>query len=150
MNREHLTPFSALPDGRPRELNALASPGSSWAIAPNALRERPQEMPFVFTRSSLLLMVLWLFIGTVAAYDVYLSVKYQDTLRFQELNPVGQWLLKIDNGSVAVFMGCKFLGTMITLGVVIVLYCYKRHLGLTVASALACAQAMVAGYLLFG
>ena len=102
------------------------------------------------SRSTLLLTGMWLFIGLVAAYDVYLSVKYQETLRFQELNPVGQWLLAIDDGSIAVFMGAKLLGTVITLGTIQVLYWYKRRIGMTVAAALASCQAVLGAYLLFG
>lgn len=101
-------------------------------------------------RQTLLMMSLWLFIGVVAAYDVYLSIKYQEVLQYQELNPLGRWLLKLDGGSVAVFMGCKFLGTLVVLGVIQLLYFYRRHLGLTVATAMACVQVAVGTFLLFG
>jgi hypothetical protein len=101
-------------------------------------------------RERMLLAALWLFIGLVAAYDTYLSIKFQETLRFQELNPVGRWLMEFDGGSVAAFMGCKFLGTLIVLGTIQLLYVYKRHIGLTVASALAGIQGMLALYLTFG
>jgi hypothetical protein len=47
-------------------------------------------------------------------------------------------------------MGCKFIGTLIVLGTIQVLYTYKRHIGLTVASALAGVQGMLALYLTFG
>ena len=100
-------------------------------------------------RQTLLMMTLWLFIGVVAAYDVYLSIKYQEVLQYQELNPLGRWLLKLDGGKVAVFMGCKFLGTLVVLGVIQLLYFYRRHLGLAVASAMACVQVAVGMYLLF-
>lgn len=149
MNRDHVTSFTALPESRHRELPLLAQGSGTWAIPAPDTQLLVAKSPPVLDRSSMILMALWLFIGTVAAYDVYLSVKYQDTLRFEEVNPLGQWLLYIDNGSVAVFMGCKFLGTLIALGTVIVLYCYKRQMGLTVASVLAGVQAMVASYLLF-
>jgi len=93
---------------------------------------------------------LWLFIGFVAAYDTYLSIKYQETLRFQELNPLGQWLLHFDGGNVAIFMGCKFLGTLLVLGTILLLFHYKRRIGLTVATALASVQFALAMYLTFG
>ena len=96
------------------------------------------------------MIALWLFIGMVAAYDTYLSIKFQETLRFQELNPIGRWLLEFDGGSVAAFMGCKFLGTFIVLGVLQLLYVHWRLAGLTVASVLAGVQGVLALYLTFG
>ena len=101
-------------------------------------------------RETLLMMALWLFIGAVAAYDVYLSIKYQEILQYQELNPLGRWLLELDGGSVAVFMGCKFLGTLVVLGVIQLLYFYRRRLGLAVATAMASVQVAVGLFLLFG
>ncbi|HTN77757.1 MAG TPA: hypothetical protein VL096_21010 [Pirellulaceae bacterium] len=128
--------------------NAQRLPAWDWANTSESSNSA-SAAPGI-SRSSVLLTALWLFIGLVAAYDVYLSIKYQETLQFQELNPVGRWLLEIDNGSIATFMGCKFLGTMITLGVIQVLYAYKRNMGLTVATALAGVQALLAAYLTFG
>jgi hypothetical protein len=103
--------------------------------------------PHHFTRETALVMGLLLVIGLVAAYDVYLSIKYQDTLRFQELNPIGRLLMAFDGGGVAVFMGVKVFGTLIVISTVQMLYLYKRRMGLTVAGALAAIQLMVAAYL---
>jgi hypothetical protein len=113
------------------------------ALSFNDYRERRR-------RETMWLAALWLFIGIVAAYDTYLSIKYQETLRFQELNPLGQWLLHFDGGSVAIFMGCKFLGTLIALGTILLLFHYKRRMGLTVATALASVQLALMMYLTFG
>lgn len=151
MNRETVNRFSTTSDppslDRTRRLPTMMR---SWNAISVESRSYADQRPQLPSRSTVILMGLWLFIGMVAAYDVYLSVKYQETLRFQELNPLGRWLLELDNGSVAMFMGCKFMGTMITLGVIQALYWYKQRIGLTVASALAGAQALLAGYLIFG
>lgn len=109
-----------------------------------------QSAPLRAKRDATVMIALWLFIGAVAAYDCYLSIKFQETLRFQELNPIGRWLMDYDGGSVATFMGCKFLGTSIALGVLQLLYNYWRSVGLTVASVLAGLQGMLALYLTFG
>jgi hypothetical protein len=101
-------------------------------------------------RERLVMSSLWMFIGLVAAYDTYLSIKYQEVLRFQELNPMGQWLMDYDGGSVAAFMGCKFVGTLVVLGIIQLLYLHKRQMGLAVATALAGLQGMLAMYLTFG
>lgn len=120
----------------------------SRASAPpgRTLRERLESLE----PEQWVLAGLWLFIGLVSAYDTYLAIKFQEMLRFHELNPMGRWLLEVDNGSVATFMGCKFVGTMLVLGTIQLLYAYERRLGLTVASALAAVQGMLALYLTFG
>lgn len=120
------------------------------ALAENPTLSRAERLALRRRRERLLMAALWLFIGVVAAYDTYLSIKFQELLQAQELNPLGRWLISIDNGSVATFMGCKFIGTLLVLGTIQVLYTYKRHIGLTVASALAGIQGMLALYLAFG
>jgi hypothetical protein len=58
----------------------------------------------------------WLFIGLVEAYDVYWSVKLQDTLYENELNPIGKFLISLDNGDVALFMALKVAAIILILG----------------------------------
>ena len=129
---------------------ALRSPGFSSSTVALRARDEAQLLAMREKREATLMIALWLFIGAVAAYDCYLSIKFQETLRFQELNPIGRWLMDYDGGSVATFMGCKFLGTSIALGVLQLLYYYWRRVGLTVASVLAGLQGMLALYLTFG
>ena len=107
--------------------------------------ERP-----VVRRETVIMAGLWLFIGLIAAYDVYLAIKYQEILRFTEMNPVGQWLLALDGGNVAIFMGCKVVGTMLVLGILQLMYFVRRRLALFVASILAALQAALGLYLTFG
>ncbi len=150
MNREHATLYRA---ERVTTLDPASSlPGRlrSWSPPSTGLFVSAAEEPRRISRSNILLTALWLFIGLVAAYDVYLSIKYQDTLRFQELNPIGIWLMEMDGGSVAAFMGAKLLGTVLALGTIQVLYWYKRAIGMTVAAALASCQALLGAFLLFG
>lgn len=144
MNREGTT--LALPPERAaltsqRYFTTFANRAQAGSTEHAATRER---------REATLMLGLWLFIGAVAAYDTYLSIKFQETLRFQELNPIGRWLLEVDGGSVAAFMGCKFLGTSIALGVLQLLYVHWRRIGLTVATVLAGMQGLLAMYLTFG
>jgi hypothetical protein len=128
---------------------ALAPARRPWAVS---LFSTAPLRPAVrrIQRERLLMSILWMFIGLVAAYDTYLSIKYQEVLRFQELNPMGQWLMDYDGGSVAAFMGCKFVGTLLVLGIIQLLYLHKRAMGLAVATALAGLQGMLAMYLTFG
>jgi len=70
----------------------------------------------------------------VSAWDTYLSIRFQDMLRERELNPIGCWLIDLDGGDVAIFMGVKFAGTVLVLGVLAFTYmhCRKFSWGLMV------------------
>ena len=71
--------------------------------------------------------ILWVFVGLVAAIDVYWSIINQEQLYQIELNPLGKFILKVSSGDVAPFMGLKVAGTVIVLGALTMLYNYKRQ-----------------------
>ena len=95
----------------------------------------------------LVLVASWLIIGLVAAYDTYLSVKFQDTLPLLEVNPLCRWLIAADEGSVAILLGCKFAGTILALGTILLVYLCNRSMGVAVASVVAGLQGLVLMYL---
>ena len=70
---------------------------------------------------------LWLFIGFASAVDIYMSIKTQEYLLELELNPVGRWLIRQDGGDIALFMGIKTAGTTFALGILVMLYQWKKH-----------------------
>lgn len=92
----------------------------------------------------------WLIIGLVAAYDTYLSVKFQETLPFLEVNPLCRMLIAADEGSVAMLLGFKFAGTVLTLGAILLVYQVHRRIGMAVATVVACLQATLFFYLSLG
>jgi hypothetical protein len=67
----------------------------------------------------------WLFIGIVSAIDVYISTKLDDALYAIELNPMGRWLIRQGGQDIALFMGLKVAGTVVVLGLLVLLYHYK-------------------------
>jgi len=69
---------------------------------------------------------LWLFIGFASAIDIYMSIKTQEYLWHLEMNPVGRWLIGLDDGDVALFMGIKTAGTTLVLGLLVWLYHVKK------------------------
>jgi hypothetical protein len=71
--------------------------------------------------------LLWLGIGFTSAYDAYLAIKYRDTLAAMEKNPIGLWLMSLDGGDVSLFMGIKFAGTVLVLGILV--FCYIKNKG---------------------
>ena len=68
---------------------------------------------------------LWLAIGFISAIDLYWAVKNQHIMLENEENPVGRYLIRLDDGSVALFMGVKMAGTILALGLLVFLYHYK-------------------------
>jgi hypothetical protein len=97
-----------------------------------------------------------LIIGFVSAYDAYLTVMYVDSLQGMELNPVGRYMMGLDdpiigeNPQIAMFLGCKFAGTVIVLFVLQILWIWRRPLSSMVAMKVAFAQTLLACMLLFG
>ncbi len=94
-----------------------------------------------------LLACMCLLIGVISAYDTYLLVRFQETI--VEENPMGRWLMAADNGSVALFVGCKFAGTVIVLAAIALLYLCRKSMGLTVAAVLSAGQLILAWYITF-
>ena len=70
--------------------------------------------------------IMWLAIGIISAVDIYWSIVYQDLLYAVELNPMGRLLIEMDNGGVALFMAVKMFGTVAALGLLVVLYHWKK------------------------
>lgn len=91
--------------------------------------------------------VLWIFIGSVSSYDAYLTLKYEDSIVAMELNPVGQFLLHLDEGDPSLFMAIKFAGTVIVLGVLNLLHRVAPRFGLSMTGAVASFQAVLLAFL---
>lgn len=85
----------------------------------------------------------WSLIAIVSTFDMYLCVRYAETLIAMEQNPVCQWLLAL-NG-VPILIAAKFLGTTIVLGV---LFALRRHwTGMWVSGGVCLFQALLLLYL---
>jgi hypothetical protein len=62
-----------------------------------------------------LFMTALIFVGAVSAYDSYLVVRTGDMIEDFEKNPVGLYLIHIDNGNTSVFLRVKAAGTLLAL-----------------------------------
>ncbi len=102
------------------------------------------------------LLVCKFLIGVVSAYDIYLTVKYVEYLGTYELNPVGRWLMHLDDGpecelkQVAGFITAKFAGNFLVLSVIEFLASWKRYLATAVAVPVVLFQLGLLFYLMFG
>jgi hypothetical protein len=100
-------------------------------------------------------------IGIVSGYDLFLTIKYVESLPMMEMNPVGRWLMGIRSHcscgyapgtlqQMACFITAKFFGNFITFGVIEALAHWRRPMAATVATTLAFIQLCLLYYLLFG
>lgn len=95
-------------------------------------------------------------IGCVAAFDTYLTIKYAQSLDTYEQNPLGRWLMGLDQGpicetqQIAAFITAKFLGTLLALIVIQGLAFWRVRVAALVATPLALAQLYLVAHLLLG
>jgi hypothetical protein len=77
-----------------------------------------------------------LFVGGVSFYDGYLVVRTGDMIQDFEKNPVGLYLIKIDNGNPSVFLRVKAAGTILVLVGLSLLHRRSKRLASPIAFAL--------------
>ncbi len=102
------------------------------------------------------LMICKLIIGTVSAFDTYLTMKYVISLETYEQNPIGRWLMGLDSGPVcetqqiAAFITAKFVGTLLVLLAIQAVAYYRVRLATMIAIPVTGFQIYLASHLLFG
>ena|GEM_PF-1701045 len=111
---------------------------------------------FRFWRSSYMSVATYLtVVATVAVYDMMLTMRYWNSLKQMEENPIGRWLLNLDHiqdGTVpnlALFLSMKAIGTVIVLMTLAFLVTRSSRLGHPVATGVSCFQLGLATYLTF-
>jgi len=102
------------------------------------------------------LLVCKLIIGVVSAYDIFLTIKYVESLPMMELNPIGRWLMMLDDqttcqlSQIAAFIASKFAGNFLALCVIELLANWKPKMSSAVALAVALFQLWLLYFLVFG
>jgi hypothetical protein len=81
-----------------------------------------------------------LFVAAVSFYDGYLVIRTGDMIEQFEKNPVGLYLLKIDNGHPSVFLRVKAAGTILALTALSFLHRRSRRIADPIALALSLFQ----------
>jgi hypothetical protein len=92
---------------------------------------------------------LWFFVGMVSAIDTRLIKRFSGVLSSLEENPVGRFLIELDNGNVAVFIRMKVAGTALVLSVLVGLYIYRRRWSFPITASIAAYQFGLLLYLVF-
>lgn len=110
-------------------------------------------------KHSIYFYLCWLFIGFVASFDVYLTIRYSENLPKYELNPVARMILNIedwpiyDDGDkigVSRFVAVKVFMTILVLAIIRwILYLNKKY-AMTIITCVAICQAILLTFLLYG
>lgn len=117
---------------------------------------RASSQPWVRGISNALLFLYLIVIGAISAYDMLLTIRYAESLRQLEMNPIGRWLMQLDQlpkGSipdVTLFLIAKGLGTLIVLSVIFFMTQRRAHLGHPVGLGVSACQLMLVFYLCYG
>ena len=106
--------------------------------------------------STLGLSVYLITISAVSIYDMALTIKYPFSLKELELNPVGRWMMGLDQipcgglPDLSYFLLAKFLGTWIVMSVLFWLVVRRKRIGHLVGLGVAACQLILAFYLHYG
>lgn len=84
--------------------------------------------------------MMFLFILIVSCVDLYLIVKYQDDMAYNEKNIVGTWLINLNKGSVAAFCAVKMFGTCLCLAILKKIWIHNKKWGWAIGCGLCLAQ----------
>jgi hypothetical protein len=146
------------------EMHAYDSASPTWSFNPQStLHRTPLGSPFkqavcrfIAWHQSLSVTMYLLIVSAVSIYDMLMTVRYADTLKYMEQNPFGRWMMRLDeleNGvppDLTLFLSAKSLGTVLVMLVLFGLVRYRARLGHPVAIGVSICQLMLLWYLTVG
>jgi|TARA_R110000824_G_scaffold10866_1_gene47553 hypothetical protein len=86
-------------------------------------------------------------IAIISAIDLYFIGKTRTIIQESEENPIGQYLLRLDNGDISLFIAAKFLGTLLALYILFKLHRAEFKYTLLITWVIAIAQTLLLIYL---
>lgn len=93
---------------------------------------------------------LWLYIVAVSVHDAYWVVANRLSIRHDERNPLGQWLIELNAGDIWLFVAIKSAGTVLAAGLLLILFWQRPRIGWAVCCGVALFQSCLLSWLLFG
>jgi hypothetical protein len=94
-------------------------------------------------------LALWLFIIFVSVIDGFLVYEHRAFITDNELNPMGQTLLFLNQGNIWYLLAAKFIGTVASCGLLLLIHRYYRRAAIAVATAVATFQLALLLFLWF-
>ena len=86
-------------------------------------------------------------IAIISAIDLYFIGKTRTIIQESEENPLGLYLIRLDNGDISLFIAVKFLGTLLALYVLFKLHRLQFKYILLITWVIAIAQILLLIYL---
>ena len=99
------------------------------------------------SRGTLAAALMILYVGAISAYDGYLVIKTGEGIRDLERNPIGRYLIQLNDGDPAVFLRAKAAGTIVVLASLSFLHLRSKRLALPAELALVVFQTGLLVYL---
>jgi hypothetical protein len=96
-----------------------------------------------------LFAALWWFIASVSVHDGYLVALRRDVIRHSERNPLGQYLIRCNDGGIGLLLSVKAIGTTAACSLLLLMYQNRRELALAVAGPVAGFQFLLLVYMTF-
>ena len=97
--------------------------------------------------SKAIVHICGIIIVVVASIDTYWLSKNSDFIIQVEQNPLGQYLIELDQGDVSLFIFCKFIGTYISIAILYFLWPYHPKKVNLISIAVATLQLLLLFYL---
>lgn len=88
----------------------------------------------------------WVII-TISAIDMYWLSKNKDGIVESEKNPIGRYLIALDDGDVSLFIFCKFIGTFAVIYFLQKYFIKRINVALLIVTAIAVFQLLLLSYL---
>ena len=86
-------------------------------------------------------------IAFVSLFDTYLIWHFEEEMLSMEENPIGYWLLAIDNGKIGIFVRTKLAGTICVLSTLLVMWRLRSRIVFPVTTSVASYQVGLFFYL---
>jgi hypothetical protein len=106
--------------------------------------------------SSISVLTYLTIVASVAIYDIMLTIRYAESLKQMEENPIGRWLMNLDDlknnamPNLALFLSLKGMGTVVVLITIYTLVRRLSRLGHPIATGVSFFQIGLAIYLTQG
>ena len=122
--------------------------GDEWFVrkaGPKSSHNKGKTM----NRNQALFAACCLFVMAVSVHDAMLVILNDVVICEVEHNPIGRWLIELQDGEVWLFVLVKLVGTSVACAVLVTLYRVRADLALAVSKGVALFQAVLLCYLIF-
>jgi hypothetical protein len=123
--------------------------GDEWLVRKAGPKSTNNEVKTMKHRNEALFAACCLFVMAVSVHDAMLVILNDVVICDVEHNPIGRWLIELQDGEVWLFVLVKLVGTSVACAALVTLYRVRADLALAVSKGVALFQAVLLCYLTF-